>query len=225
MKPITEWTGQDVVSYLKTVDREMWMKIGIVAAGIALFLIVFAWPAWMRRPELLQELKDTKSQIVRVESLKRKRPQWIQDKKNYADFIADIAGRLYRSDEISLLLGTISKLAEESGVQIIASRPHRDTPDFPPPFHLQYKAEYINLTVEGGYHALGEFVSRIESNPKMLRIELFEVSPREGNPESHLATITLAAVTYQPGKEVYQALKQAANPKDKKKSRKKAKKK
>lgn len=199
-KPFNQWTTSDFVSIAKTVDKATWIKIGAGAAVALVFGYFIVWPAWFQRVHVDSQVKAIESQIIRVETLKRKRPEWVKNKEDYLKFISDVKGRLFAPEQASLLLGVISRIADETGVSIISSRPRDDVTEFPKPFNDRYVAARYDFTVEGGYHDLGLFVSRIESYSKNLRVDIFHVTPREsseedGTVESLIATMTLSAVS------------------------------
>lgn len=195
MKPFYQWTGEDLVFFLKSVDKKTWIKVGIGAAIFTVIFVVFIWPAWFSRVEVKNKIKGIETQIIRLQTLRRKEKGWMQDKEDYQNFIQEVKERLHAATETSLLLGLISKLASQSDVSIIASRPHNTSPEFPKPFDAVYEAHLYDFTVEGGYHEMGEFISRIESNPKILQIQLFHMNPREKNPGVHIANLTISAAS------------------------------
>lgn len=195
-KPLKEWTTADIVELLKSLDKATWLKIG-VSAAIALALFGFLiWPAWFKRVQVHAQIRNLQARIHTLEIQKQRQPEWERNKTEYRDYIERTQMRLYQPGESALLLGEIAKLAEESGVAIIASRPRQETLEFPSPFNKNYEAALYDFTVEGGYHALGTFVSKIEAYPRLLRIETFHIRPQDKMPERHLADLQLSVITY-----------------------------
>ena len=107
---------------------------------------------------------------------------------------------MYKPGESSLLLGVISKMAEESKASVIASKPTEYAEKFPLPFNDQYEGNSYDFSLEGGYHDLGTFISKIESNDKLLRVQSFSIRPQEDGAEKHLADVNLSAVSFKKGK-------------------------
>ena len=195
MKPIKEWTSQDILDFLKSVDKKTWIKIGI-GVLIAAFLIFFiVWPAWFKRPAVRTQIQTFENQLRTVETLGKKKDAWEKDKKKYSEFIQNSKTRVYMPGETSLLLGAVSKLAKETHVSIISSQPQPYDEKLPPPYDQQYEGSMYIFSVEGNYHELANFIGKVESNPKVLRIKLFEIKPEEKNQKSHTADITLSAVS------------------------------
>lgn len=195
MKPIQQLTTKDLVDFLKAINAKTWRKIGLAATGGVVFLVLIVIPAWFERPGLKYTIQTLRGDVTTTKALILQRPELERNKQDYMKFIQEAKERIYRPDESSLLLGALSKLAEESQVSIIASKPKNYEGTLPAPFDAQYQASQYDFTVEGAYHDLAQFVSRIESNPKLLRVETFYLRPQEETPQKHLVDISLSAVS------------------------------
>ncbi len=196
MKSIQQLTSKDILDLLKKIDTKTWIKIGLAAAGVISFLIVVGIPAWFERPGVKSRMRTLEDEISVTNGLILKRPELERNKQDSIKFIQGAKQQIYLPGESSLLLGAISKLGEESHISIIASKPKNYEGKLPEPFNAQYEANQYDFTVEGGYHDLATFVSRIESNPKLLRVQSFYLRPQEEKPQNHLADISLSAVSF-----------------------------
>ncbi|MCM8775418.1 MAG: type 4a pilus biogenesis protein PilO [Candidatus Omnitrophica bacterium] len=199
MKPIREWTASDVLVFVRGIDQKTWFKIGIMTAVAWILVGVIIWPAWVKRVQIHGEIDTMKKRIEALEQLKQKKSELLKNKSDYARYVQDVQSRLYSVGVGTLLLGEISKLAHESKVSIIASRPQDEAVKFPPPYDQLYRSTLYDFTIEGGYHALGTFVSKIESYPKQLQIQSFRIEPKGENSTSHVSEIRLLVVSYQKG--------------------------
>jgi hypothetical protein len=196
MKPINQWTTADILDLVKSVDKKTWIKIGIGAAIALVVIYLIVWPAWFERPAIKNKNKALENQIMQTNALFKRKPELEKSKGEYAKIIEGAKSRLYQPGESSLLLGVISKMAQEANVSIIASRPKPFEGTFPAPFNTLYEASSYDFTVEGKYHDMGRFISSIESNAKLLRIEKFLLKPQEKSPDKHLGELSLTAVSY-----------------------------
>lgn len=196
MKPLPGAPAKSSISdRIKSVDKKTGALIaGALVLGLS-FLIFIAWPAWIVRPGLKTKIRVLKGKMSTGETLLKKKPELQRRREEYLQFIEQIKKRVYGPGESSLLLGPISKLAEESLVTIAASQPKTADGKFPAPFDTRYEGTLYEFNVEGGYHELGRFVSLIESNTKLLRVQSFQVKPREEDPKRHGAALTLSAVS------------------------------
>ncbi len=199
MKPLNQYTTAEILEMLKKVDKKTWIKIG---AGATIFFAVaylFIIPAWIKRLEVKAKIKDLENKMQITQNLLRKQPILLKDKEKFLGLANEVKGRLYQPGEASLLLGLVSKFAEESKVSVVASTPKPFDGKFPPPFDAQYEASLYDFTVEGGYHDLATFISRIESHTKVLRVQRYNLRPQEDKPLTHLADVSLSAVSVKKG--------------------------
>lgn len=192
---ITQMTPEQIVDIVKGVDRKIWIKAAIIVsiAGVLTYFLIY--PAWIKRFEIKSQTESIKAQIAQTNALFRKRPEFVKIKEDSQGFIKDSKQRMYTPSEASLLLGVISKMANDSKVSIVSSKPRPFEGKLPAPFDAQYEASLYDVTVEGGYHAVGDFVSRLESNPKILRIQILDIHKRDGSDAVHIADFTLSAVS------------------------------
>ncbi len=192
---ITQMTPEQVIEIVKGVDKKTWIKAAVLAFVGIVLTVFLIYPAWITRFEIKGKTSGLKTQITQTYALFHKRPELMKLKEDSLVFIKDSKQRMYTPSEASLLLGVISKMANETNVAIIASKPRPFEGKLPPPFDTQYEASLYDVTVEGGYHAVGDFVSRLESNPKILRIQVLDIHKNENSDAVHLAEFTLSAVS------------------------------
>lgn len=74
--------------------------------------------------------------------------------------------------EIEVIIGNISNMAKESGVNLISIQPEAKQE------HSDYVKLPFSLTLNSfDYHSLGDFISRIESHPDVYVIEDIRINP------------------------------------------------
>lgn len=197
MKPIHKMTTQDITELVKRVDKKLWVYIGVGSVLFVLFMWFICWPAWFKRVEIERESKLLEGKLITVETLKRRKPDMVKDKEHYQQLIKGVKEKLFGPGETAFLLGAISRLAEINDISIIASRPKEYDSKFPSPFDKQYEGSLFEFTVEGNYHQMGHFISSIEANPKVLRIQSFDLKPpiRDESEYTTIASMALSAVS------------------------------
>ncbi len=195
MKPINQISPQEIIDFLKKVDKKTWLKAGAGAAVAGLLIVFVVLPAWFERPRVRAQIKNLEGQMMLTKALFLKQPQLFKNKGDFSRLITEAKSRLYVPGESSLLLGAISKLAVQSGVSVVASMPKESSANFPAPYDTSYEGNGYDFTIEGGFHNLGQFISKIESNPKLLRVEKFTLKSRIESPNSHLGEVSLSAVS------------------------------
>lgn len=195
MKPLQQWTSAEVMAFLKGLDRKSWIKIGIGGAVALVIWTLIIWPAWFKRPGVRNQVKFLESQIRTVQTLSLKKNEWLQNKTQFQQFIDREKQRIFKSGESAFLHGTVAKLAKESGVKVVSSRPKDYQGKFPSPYDKQYQANVYDFSLEGSYHNLGAFVARLESYPKMMTVQNFHLRSQDEAPGKQIADLGLAAIS------------------------------
>lgn len=195
MKPIHQWTQADILEYLKKIDRKTAIQIGIGAFIFLLIWIFFIYPAWFGRIAVKRHLQETRAQVSMAKTMILKKPEWVKTKDRAVSQVQEAKQRLFGLGETSLLLGTISQMAEDCNVAIVTSRPKKYDSKFPAPYDQQYEGSLYDLTVEGNYHEVGRFIGKVESYSKLLQVRSFDLNAKEDNPRLHIAEISLSAVS------------------------------
>jgi type IV pilus assembly protein PilO len=91
--------------------------------------------------------------------------------------------------EIPSLLQDISQAAQVDGLKQDLFRPGSEAPkDF-------YSEKPIDLTLEGGYHQFGKFVSDVATLPRIVTLHNINIHPASGSGTDNLV-MTLTAKTY-----------------------------
>jgi Tfp pilus assembly protein PilO len=198
MKPLNRWTSAEVIAFVKSVDKKVWV---IVLSGAVIFLLMVVLlivPAWIERPMLRRDIESMEAQIRQVNILNQKRLIWEKDQKVFSSLIDGTRARVFTAEDMGLLLGQVSKMAVESGVDVLASRPSNEKTVFSAPYNLKYQSNGYEFTVQGGYHDLGKLTSRIETHHKLLRIRSLEIVPAEKTPNRHVIELRLWAILETP---------------------------
>jgi len=202
MKPLNQWTSADIIGFAKGVDKKTWIGILSGIAGFVLVLIFLILPAWIERPMLRREVESMEAQIRQVNALSDKRRVWEENQKIFGSLISDTQGRVFTAEDASVLLGVISKMASEFRVDVLFSKPLDEKVVFSAPYNMKYRPSGYEFTVQGGYHDLGKFTSRMEGYEKLLRIRSLQIRPSDKTPERHIAELKLWAIVAVPPGEV-----------------------
>jgi Tfp pilus assembly protein PilO len=197
MKPLNLLFA-DVIAFLKSVDKKTWVTV-LSCGAVSLLLIVFlVIPAWIVRPRLRRDIQSMEIQIRSINDLNKKRPGWEEDRKVLGSLIESTRARVFTVEEMDMLLGSVSKRATESRVDVLTSKPLTEKTVFASPYNLIYQPRGYEFTVQGRYHDLGNLASRIEGHDKLLRIQSLAIVPAEKAPDRHIATFKLWAILKAP---------------------------
>ncbi len=188
----------EIVALIKAWDRQTWIYIGMsIFAGI-LFLNFLFIPAWCKRPVLKQQSVDAEAQIFRLKGLNAKKPQMEAQKKEIQELVDGFQKKLFTHEEAVFVLGKISKIAQDAEVELLSSKPIEGTDVFPAPYAEKYEKFVYEISIEGSYHRIANFVSLLESNSQYFQIQSLGIEPQM-EPEKmgkHIAEIKLMAVAH-----------------------------
>lgn len=105
--------------------------------------------------------------------------------KSFGTMLRQLPGQT----EIPSLLQDISQAAQVDGLKEDLFRPGNEAPkDF-------YAEKPIDLTLEGGYHEFGKFVSDVATLPRIVTLHNINIRPANGSGNDNLV-MTLTAKTY-----------------------------
>ncbi len=185
----------DVVGFFKKMDRKTWGGCG---AGLIFFILAWVFilqPAWLGRAALKKQNQEINLQISGFKTLSLKKHQLEQQKKEIETSIQSFQKKLFSEAEISLLLGKISKVAQDAQVDLVSSQPLPHSEIFSGVYEKKYKSTLYQLTVDGSYHRIADFVSRLESYPQYFQIQELSINPEASMAEKLVADIKLMAVS------------------------------
>lgn len=194
MKPLNQITKQDLIDFLKSVDKKTWAMIAGGIAASAVLWVVFIGPAWIGRHQLRNEMQNMDAQLRQYDLLNKKRLELEKNKNDLTKLFEDVKARLYKEGDIALLLGQVSKVASDAKVDMIASRPKAESASFPAPYDSIYQPVRYDFTMQGGYHQMGKFCSYLELFPKLLRIQKIHILSSTDDPTRHIAEFEIMAV-------------------------------
>lgn len=194
MKPLSKWSFADIIEFAKHVDKKTWMTVASAAIGSLLVLIFLVIPAWVERPWLRRDIQSMESQIRQVNALSQKRPVWEENQEVFGALIEKAKSGVFTAENLGSLLGQVSKMANESRVEVLTSKPLAEKTVFVAPYNTKYQPSGYEFTLQGGYHDLGKLVSRIETYEKLLRIRSIQILPSKQT-DRHVAELKLWAIT------------------------------
>ena len=103
--------------------------------------------------------------------------------------------RILSKEEIPRILDSISRLAAESGVKINQIMPLSDSQEvvLPPSGEGKYFSLPILITARGGYHGIGRFLDKIETNQIFMSTVDFDIAATNDESMQHSEKITIKA--------------------------------
>ena len=198
------------------IPKEEMEKVGLI--GIVAFIIIFVLlqfgmaPSFRRLGELRKEIVKSKEELKKNEALIAATSQLKVKMVSMQDKLKASEKALPPHQEKNNILQGITNIAYESKVKIIKIEPMRTekasdaakakpVPGAKPGAKTEavkkpaaiYTEVPIQIEARGGYHALGEFINRIEMADNIMSIGDIEVNANPDDIQNHNARILVVA--------------------------------
>ncbi|MEX2572140.1 MAG: type 4a pilus biogenesis protein PilO [Gemmatimonadota bacterium] len=191
---------------LNSAQNRQKVMLGVLLVG-ALGYVGYAY-AYQPRAEEIASLEtrlsglQLENQTARILTEQDGEDEIERQLARYREQLAQVEALIPSSEELPDLLDAISTEAQRTGVEIALIQPVGATADD------YYTRRTYDLAVQGEYHAIGDFLTRIGSLPRIvtptgLDLTVREEETRTGNPElearfsveTYILPLTTAEVT------------------------------
>lgn len=196
-----------MATILSKAEKEKAVFFIIIAVLIIVALIQFVTrPAVRKLGNLNRQISQIRENLKKSESLIARKSQ-IENRLNSLQAkLEDFKLALPPRSDVPDILQNISRLAGESKVKILKIEPIKLERKSPPPILPQVKQPVVQappsiyteipiiIEAKGGYHALGEFVNKIEGAKNLMSISDLEIESNTDDMYRH--NIRLLIVVY-----------------------------
>jgi len=181
--------------YISTEQR----KLLIIVIGIAILLVAdisfILLPLINKTFDLSSQVSSTRKNIdnlnQQISTIDETREKLSRLKESYSKYVK----RFSREEEIPRLLETLSKIAAESEVVILAVRPVATKSDKQDKKLANIFREVpIEIRAMGGYHQLGSFINKLETLDRFLKVTDISITQNIRTPRNH--SLRLLVATY-----------------------------
>ncbi len=169
-------------------------KLGIL--GIVILIIVLVSSQYLLIPAY-QKLDSKNQEYTKLEQDLNEKKRVAQDPKVFEAKLESVKrdleikkAQLPDKKEIPQLLTTISSLGKESGLNFLLFRPK---PEVPKEFYAEIPVE---VKVEGGYHEVASFFSRVGNLDRIVNITNVAMEKPKDEGEKILLTTSCLATTF-----------------------------
>ena len=174
--------------------------VGVVVLGVVILYVYFTAlvaPFWKRFVQLGQDVKSAQVKWQQTQQIVAKEPELRQEQQRLSDTIEELGQSLPSEEALPKVIELLSRVADETGLRIQTIFPQRS-------FESQtdgagkkdsaqgaadnlkalYKEIPIQIDAVSGFHQLGTFLSRVESDAQAMELKSLRIS---GNPKEPLA--------------------------------------
>ena len=190
---IPKITLNNVKIWLESIDRPTLIRNAVLGASLLAFAMFICLPMAIQAKKLSKEGESLRSKINLANVKISRIPEMLKQKEQYGARIKKIREEFFETQQTDKLIEIVSKAAVDSGVKISASKPSAEIIEIPPPFDKSYTPVSYDLSIQGGYHAIGKFVNFFEQYPKSFAVHNLTISHGPSDSLLREATLTLTA--------------------------------
>ena len=184
----------------KSKKRILLAYAGILLAALAIYFLVFLKPTLAKLSDLVPKAQALRMDIKAVQNELPFEDKLKQKLESLQGELGGYEKKLSREKEIPMLLESLSKMANESRVKILGITPlgktsGRQGTDVADNERI-YQEVPIAISAESGYHALGDFISKLENDERYMQVSDMKITPNKVMPKRHNVEFIVYAYTF-----------------------------
>ena len=154
------------------------IKEKVFTIAIFVFALIVAGVLYKSQTSNLKLLNSRKGTEIKKNEALKEIQQLEKAIKSYTGLLPE--------KDASAIVNTISSIAKESGVQVVSLEPGRQEKQ---PLYIKYPF-MINIRAES-YHAIGKFISKLESRSGVYSVEALSIRPSSVDTPEDKLTVSL----------------------------------
>ena len=190
------------------VKRERAIMAGVVVLGAVILYVYFAAlvaPLWRQWGQLGQEVKAAQVKWQQTQQVVAQEPQLRQEQQRLSGTIEELGRSLPSEEALPKVIELLSQAADQAGVRIQTIFPQRSFENAadnsgkgsggskPVADNLKslYKEIPIQIDALSGFHQLGAFLNRVESDAQAMEVKSLRISSNPKEPRLHDVKLVL----------------------------------
>ena len=202
--------------------REQTLVVGVVVLGVVIlyvYLTALVAPWWRQFVQLGQEVASAEVKWQQTQQMVKQEPQLREERQRLSATIEGLGRSLPSEDALPKVIELLSKEADLAGVRIQTIFPQRSfenvTASTAPKAGTEdlstlYKEIPIQIDAISGFHQLGIFLSRVESDAQAIEVKSLRISGNPKEPRLHDVKLVLR-VYFSSAKAQYSSANQPSN--------------
>ena len=178
--------------YIEQIERlpkvqRLVICFGAIAIFLGLFIYFSALPKYEELNKLSSEIEKLDKQLASMKIEAAKYPQYKKKAEDSKAEFALVKKKLPEEKDIPDLLTSISNSGQEAGLEFLLFQPEKEVQkDF-------YAEIPVSIKVNGGYHNLGQFLSKLASLSRVVNVRDLVLRPEK---DTSVLNASCTAVTY-----------------------------
>ncbi len=188
--------------------RERAIMLGVIVLGVVIFYLywtIVVSPMGKRFIQLGQQVKAAQVKWQQTQQAVAQEPQLRQEEQRLSETIEGLGRSLPSEDALPKVIEVLSNVASETGVRIQTIFPQRSLESGadgsgkgsggskPVADNLKslYKEIPIQIDALSGFHQLGAFLNRVESDAQAMEVKSLRISSNPKEPRLHDVKLVL----------------------------------
>ena len=177
--------------YIEQIERlpkvqRLLICFGAIIIFLGAFIWFSAWPKYDKVNKLGNEIEKLDKKLASMKIEAAKLPQYRKKLEDSKAEFALVKKKLPEKKDIPDLLTSISQSGHDAGLDFLLFQPKKEvSKDF-------YAEIPVSIIVTGGYHNLGQFLSKVAGLPRVVNVRDINLKPQGGSSVRTSCT----AVTY-----------------------------
>ncbi|MCQ9207721.1 MAG: type 4a pilus biogenesis protein PilO [Omnitrophica bacterium] len=173
------------------------LGLGLV---FVLYVLFFLKPSISVLADLVPKLRERKVAIRAVVVALPHKEKLYEKRSAQQKKLAKYEEKLSREKDLPVLLESLSKMARSSNVKILGIKPlvtsRAQQKKTSPEKNAVYQEVPILLSAESGYHELGSFLGKLESDKRYMKISDIKIETNRSNARRHRVQFVVYAYTF-----------------------------
>ncbi|MDD4956688.1 MAG: type 4a pilus biogenesis protein PilO [Candidatus Omnitrophica bacterium] len=183
-----------VRAFLEEEQYREYLILGVGAAVCLIYIAIAIVPGVLRLGSNITGIAQANIRITQLNEKVKKLAKTSEELAKLRAELETYSRGLPDQKEISTFLEGISSVAEGANIKILSITPI-DMPELGAKDDKTFYHEVpIVLTAKGGYHQLGDFISRLESGERVITIKDLKINNSSKTPRVH--DIRMVLLTY-----------------------------
>lgn len=174
------------------------------ALGLGLVFVLYVYfflkPSVSTLADLVPKLRERKVAIKAVVDALPHKDKLYEKRRAQQKKLAKYEEKLSRERELPVLLENLSKMARSSNVKILGIKPlvagEAKQGKTPSGKDAIYQEVPIQVSAESGYHELGLFLGKLESDKRYMKVSDMKIQANRSNAKRHKVQFVVCAYTF-----------------------------
>lgn len=184
----------DIQDYIKSIDRSLLIKLGVILIAFIVFVVFFLVPAFKDHGDLVSKKKENKAATQKALINAAEYARLSEDHLKAESELKEVSQLIATDKQVKNVLSEISELATSCNVKILEMLPQDKNLGEDPLLDEYCERHGLQIDLECGYHQLANFIQKLETHKYIIQIISLRMIPGEQG-KTQLARLDIAVIS------------------------------